>query len=520
MKYRLLAAFASVFLLATSLVFAQSTLTIVRPSDSVSLDPQFDTTSTGTVVFSQILEPLITISHNMEIEPRLATAWEVIDSTRIRFTLRQGVSFHDGTPFNAEAVKFTWDRAFNSEPPGLWASLAGPIKGVEIIDDYTVDIVSTVPYGPLLYSIALPSTGIVSPTAVEALGADFARNPVGTGPFKFVEWRTNDRVVLEANPDYWRGRPALDTVIFRTVPEEGARTLALLAGEADLDIAPSPSSLPTIEGNPDFDVQRVPGIGVFSLNFNLDRPLVSDPSIRHAIAHAIDRELIVETILEGNATVPRSVLGEPVFGFVDMAFDELYPYDPDRAVELLTEAGYERRNDGLMYDANGEVLRLKMLPSNGRIAKDLDVAEIIQEFLRQVGIVVELDVFEWSTTFSLIKGETLDYDMAAWTWFTQTADADYTLYPHYVSTELPPNSWNGSRYSNETVDALAEEGRGSGDLERRAVIYEEIQHQLALDLPTLPIFGLMETAVVSTDIEGFQVHPIQYILELFPVGRR
>src|SRR5690606_31398954 len=110
--------------------------------------------------------------------------------------------------------------------------------------------------------------------------------------------------------------------------------------------------------------------------------------------------------------------------------------------------------------------------------------------------------------------------MAAWTWFTQTADADYTLYPHYVSTELPPNSWNGSRYSNETVDTLAEEGRGSGDLERRAAIYEEIQHQLALDLPTLPIFGLMETAVVSTDIEGFQVHPIQYILELFPVSRR
>jgi peptide/nickel transport system substrate-binding protein len=521
MTYRRFTTFAVVVMLAAGFAFAQKTLTIVRPTDPVSLDPQLETTAPGSWVFSQILEPLITVNQDMEIEGRLATSWEFIDPTRLRFTLRQDVTFHDGTPFNAEAVKFTWDRAFLSDPPGRWKSLAGPVAGAEVVDEYTVDIVAEQPYGPMLLTVTMPYTGVVSPTAVEAMGNDeFSRAPVGTGPFKFVEWRANDRIVLEAYDDYWRGRPALDRVVFRTVPEEGARMLSLRTGEADMVLLPTPSDLPALEADPDFIVEGAPGVGVFYLAFNLERPVVSDVLVRQAIAHAIDRELIVDAILEGGGVLATSVVGEPVFGYKDMELLERYPYDPERAIELLQEAGYTRGADGLMRDAAGQVLRLDALPSSGRSLKDREIAEVLQEFLRQVGIEVELHIFEWATTFTLMRGETLDYDLNSFTWFTTTADADYTMYSNYVSTELPPASWNRWRYANADVDEWLTAARASLDQEERAELYGRVQDQLAVDLPAIPLYGSYEVAALSADVTGFVAHPIQYILDLFPVDKR
>ncbi len=514
------AVLVAVSVLVGGFALAQKTLTIVRPTDPVALDPHLETTAPGSWVFTQILEPLITVNQSMEIEPRLATSWEFIDATRLRFTLRQGVTFHDGTPFNADAVKFTWDRAFNPAQPGRWAALAGPITTVEVVDEFTVDFIASQPYGPMLLTLTMPYTAIVSPTAVQALGDQFSRAPVGTGPFKFVEWRTNDRIVLEANDDYWRGRPALDQVVFRTVPEEGARMLSLRAGEADMVLLPTPSELAELSADSRFQVSGAPGVGVFYLAFNLDREAVQDVRVRHAVAHAIDRELIVEAIIEGGGVLATSVLGAPVFGYKDMRLLELYPYDPERAVELLEEAGYTRGSDGFMRDAAGQVLTLQALPSNGRTLKDREIAETLQEFLRQVGIDVQLDIFEWATTFELMRGATLDYDLNSFTWFTTTGDADYTMFSNYVSTELPPASWNRWRYSNPDVDEWLRAARASLDQAERAELYGRVQDQLAIDLPAIPIYGSYEVAVLTSNITGFVAHPIQYILDLHPVDKQ
>ncbi|MBX3142752.1 MAG: hypothetical protein KF813_03265 [Trueperaceae bacterium] len=514
------AVLVAVTALVGGFALAQKTLTIVRPTDPVALDPHLETTAPGSWVYTQILEPLITVNQNMEIEARLATSWEFLDPTRLRFTLRQGVTFHDGTPFNADAVKYTWDRARNPAQPGRWAALAGPVTSIEIVDEYTVDVVAAQPYGPLLLTMTMPYTAIVSPTAVEALGDQFSRAPVGTGPFKFVEWRTNDRIVLEANDDYWRGRPALDQVVFRTVPEEGARMLSLRAGEADMVLLPTPSELAALSEDPRFQVNGAPGVGVFYLAFNLDREAVQDVRVRHAVAHAIDRELIVEAIIEGGGVLATSVLGAPVFGYKDMKLLELYPYDPERAIELLQEAGYTRGSDGMMRDASGQVLTLQALPSNGRTLKDREIAETLQEFLRQVGIDVQLDIFEWATTFELMRGSTLDYDLNSFTWFTTTGDADYTMFSNYVSTELPPASWNRWRYSNPDVDAWLRAARASLDQAERAELYGLVQDQLAIDLPAIPIYGSYEVAVLTSNITGFVAHPIQYILDLHSVDKQ
>ncbi|MEX2500906.1 MAG: ABC transporter substrate-binding protein [Trueperaceae bacterium] len=496
---------------------AQKTLTIARPTDPVSLDPHFETTAPGSWVFSQILEPLITVNQQMEIEGRLATDWEFIDDTRLRFTLRQGVTFHDGTPFNAEAVKYTWDRAWDEDRPGRWKSLAGPVEGIEIVDEFTVDLVARQPYGPLLLTATMPYTGVVSPTAAEEMGDEFGRGPVGTGPFSFVEWRSNDRITLEANDDYWGGRPNLDRVVFRTIPEEGARMLSLRAGEVDMVLMPTPSDLPGLEADPNFTVEGAPGVGVFYLAFNLEREAVSDVRVRQAVAHAIDRELIVEAILEGGGVLATSVIGEPVFGYKDMRLLERYPYDPERARELLEEAGYSRGSDGFMVDENGERLTLELLPSNGRSLKDREIAETLQEFLRQAGIDVEMDIFEWATTFELMRGATLEYDLNSFTWFTTTADADYTMYSNYVSTETPPESWNRWRYANDDVDEWLKAARASLDLDEREELYGMVQDQLAVDLPAIPLYGSYEVAALDASVEGFVAHPIQYLLNLHPV---
>ena len=173
-----------------------------------------------------------------------------------------------------------------------------------------------------------------------------------------------------------------------------------------------------------------------------------------------------------------------------------------------------------MRDADGNVLTLQALPSNGRSLKDREIAEALQEFLRQVGIDVELDIFEWATTFQLMRGATLDYDLNSFTWFTTTADADYTMYSNYVSTEVPPASWNRWRYANPQVDEWLKAARASLDPAERAELYGQVQDQLAIDLPAIPLYGSFEVAVLSADVTGFVAHPIQYLLDLFPVDKR
>src|SRR5947207_8043834 len=195
------------------------TLTIVRPTDPVSLDPNLETTAPGAWVYFNMLEGLLTLDEKMQIKPVLATSYEVLSPTKVRFKLRPGVRFHDGTPFNAAAVKFTFDRALRGTPPARWASLAGSLAGAEVVDDLTVDVVTKESYGPILRTLAMYCMGMVSPTAVQKMGSDFSRAPLGTGPFKFVEWKTNTHVIIERNPAYSGDSATADRAVSNLVPE-------------------------------------------------------------------------------------------------------------------------------------------------------------------------------------------------------------------------------------------------------------------------------------------------------------
>jgi peptide/nickel transport system substrate-binding protein len=493
------------------------TLTIVRPTDPVSLDSNLETTGPGAWVYYNITEPLIVLDQQGKLTPRLALSWQVTAPTKIRFKLRPNVKFHDGTPFNAAAVKFTIDRAFNEKPGARWASLAGPFAGAEVVDDLTVDILTKEPYGPALRSLAMAYVGIVSPTAVKKAGNDnYGRSPVGTGPFKFVDWKTNTSITIERNADYWGDKARLDRVVFKVVPEEGARMIALHTGEADMVLIPSPAELPNLKREGKFNVYEVVGGRVIYIGFNLAKPIVNDPLVRQAMFYAVDVNGILENIYEGAAARAKSYLAPSVFGYKDMGFEKLYPYDKAKAKALFARAGWTPGPDGILQKG-GQKMTLSWLASRGRYLKDAEMAEAAQAQLKEVGVDARLQFLEWGAVFSQIRSATLDHHMYTFGWITTNNDADYTMYSSFLCKSEPPAGWNRSRYCNKQVDALTEKARSSVDQKAREKMYGDAQDIMAKDPVWIPIANSKEVAVTQRFVRGFNIHPVEYNLDLSQV---
>jgi ABC-type transport system substrate-binding protein len=489
------------------------TLTIVRPTDPVSLDPNLETTAPGAWVYFNMLEGLLTIDEKMQIKPALAVSHEVLSPTRVRFKLRPGVKFHDGTPFNAAAVKFTFDRALRGTPPARWASLAGSLSGAEVVDDLTVDMVTREPYGPILRTLAMYCMGIVSPSAVQKLGADFSRAPVGTGPFKFVEWKTNTHVILERNPDYWGDKPLLDRVVFKVVPEEGARMIALQTVDADMVLFPSPVQLDALRRDPKYTVHETTGIRVVFAGMHAALPPLDDVRVRSALLHAVDRKAILDNIMEGSAGPARGVLAPGVFGYRDMQLDRLYPFDRARARALLTQAGFTPGPDGIMQKG-GQRLSLSWLAARGRYPKDGEITEAVQAMLKEVGVEAKVQFLEWAAVFHQVRAATLNHHLFTLGWVTSNADADYSLYALFHSKQAPPAGWNTSRYANPRVDALVEQGRRSLNQTEREKLYGEVQDILAREMVWIPVYTTKEIVVTRASVKGFAIHPVEYNLWL------
>ncbi|HEV8674427.1 MAG TPA: ABC transporter substrate-binding protein [Methylomirabilota bacterium] len=489
------------------------TLTIVRPTDPVSLDPHTETTAPGAWVYYNILEPLIYLDEKMHIQPKLATAYEVVSPTKVRFKLRSGVKFHDGSPFNSAAVKFTFDRAFKSTPPARWASLAGPIAGAEVVDDLTVDILTKEPYGPILRSLAMLYPSIVSPAAVQKLGDGFLRAPVGTGPFKFVEWRTNTQIVIERNPDYWGDKALVDRVVFKVVPEEGARMIALQTGDADMVMFPSPAQLPAFRRDSRYAVHEAPGLRIVYVGMNTRMPPLDDVRVRQALIQAVDRKAILDNIVEGLGVAPRSVLAPGVFGFKDMQFDQLYPFDRARAKALLGQAGWTPGPDGILQKG-GQRLTLNWLAQRGRYPKDGEITEAVQAMWKEVGIEAKVEFREWATVFN--ESLQVEFPRHNWTfgWVTTNADADYSLFSLFHSQQVRPTGWNRAHYANPRVDALLEQARRSLNQGEREKLYGEVQDILAKEPVWIPIYNTKEIVLTKASVKGFTIHPIEYNLGL------
>jgi len=345
------------------------------------------------------------------------------------------------------------------------------------------------------------------------MGEGFSRAPVGTGPFRFVEWKTNTHVILERNPDYWGDKALLDRVIFKVVPEEGARMIALQTGDADMVLLPAPAQLAQIKRDPKYVVHEVVGGRVVFAGMNAAVPPLDDVRVRTALLHAVDRKAILENILEGSAVAARGVLAPSVFGFKDMQLDRLYPFDRAKAKALLAQAGYTPGPDGILQKG-GQKLSLSWLAARGRYPKDGEITEAIQAMFKEVGVEAKVQFLEWATVFTQFRSAAFKDHMFTLGWVTSNADADYSMYALFHSKQVPPTGWNTSRYANPKVDTLVELARRNLNQTEREKQYGEAQDILAREMVWIPVYNTKEIVVTRAGVKGFTVHPVEYNLWL------
>jgi peptide/nickel transport system substrate-binding protein len=332
---------------------------------------------------------------------------------------------------------------------------------------------------------------------------------VGTGPFKFEEWRTNDRISVTRNDDYWGPKAHLDRIIFRVIPEESARMIALRTGEVDMVLVPAPAQLQAFARDPNFTVASANGIRVVMIAMNLTRPPMSDVRVRRALVMGTNRRSIVDNILEGAAAPADGILAPGVFGYKPMNLDTLYPYNPQRARALLQEAGFRPGPDGIMQ-REGIPLVLTLLSPRGRFFKDAEISEAFQAQMREIGVRVDISFLEWATVFTTMRAAVLDYHLVTRGWVTTTADADYSLLPLFRSDQVPPKGWNLHRYFNPEYDKLVDQARFSMNPREREELYARAQELLARDIMAIPIYVTKEIAVMRAYVKGFVPHPIEY----------
>jgi peptide/nickel transport system substrate-binding protein len=357
-------------------------LVVVQGTEPWTLDMGWVNAQVIMNVGNHINERLLEYDPSMEMKPHLAVSWEQIEPTVWQYKLREGVRFSNGEPFNAEQVKFSFDRVMAPESDSMRKTETRYVSEVEVVDDYTVNFHTdgVVP----LFDLYTLKFNIVPKGYITENGREhFAQSPIGTGPFVLDEWVKDDHITLRKNPDYWGPEPEIDVLTFRAVPDIASRVATLLAGEADIVTDLQPATVAEVEKRANLTVEKRPEMRIVFFNFNtrIDTPL-KDRRVRQAMNYGVDKDLIIDKVLDGyGKKLKGQVVSPEYWGFnPDL---EAYPYDPDKAKELLAEAGYP---DG--FD-------VRLITSHGRYMMDSEVARAVAGQLKDIGVNVDVNVVEW-----------------------------------------------------------------------------------------------------------------------------
>lgn len=472
-----------------------------RGGDSVSLDPAAVTDGESIKVTQNIFETLLEFNEeDTSVKAGLAKEWEVSeDGLTYTFKLQEGVKFHDGTDFNAEAVVKNFERwsagakdtfyyynsMFRAEDQDL-------ITSVEATDEKTVVITLARPQAPFLKNIAMAAFGIASPTAFEENPDTFGDNPVGTGPFKFVEWKRNDSITVEKNAEYWQeGLPKLDKIIFRSIPDNSARLNALTTGEIDLADGINPSDAQQIKDNADLQLIERPSMNIGYLGLTATRAPFDNKLVRQAVNYAIDKQAIVDAFYEGYADVAVNPMPSSVSGYNDEVTG--YEYNPEKAKELLAEAGYD-----------GKEIELWAMPVPRPYMPDgQKIAEAIQKNLADVGIPAKIVTFEWATYLDKASKGEADAFLLGWT--GDNGDADNFLYALLDEDNIGSNNY--SYYKNDEVHNLLIAAQSEVDEEKRNELYKQAQVIINEDAPWVNLAHSTPLLAANKSVIGFVPHP-------------
>ena len=439
---------------------------IAQGVDATTMDPHMHAETPTANVVSQMFDRLLIRDEEMRLQPQLALSVEAMDDLTWEVVLREGVEFHNGETFNAETVKYNIERILNPENKSPQFADLSAIEKVEVVDEYTVQITTKEPYPVLPGRLNL---SMVPKEYIEENGQQhFAANPIGTGPYKFVSWTKDESVIMEANEDYWRGAPAIKKVTFKPIPESATRIAELQTGAVDLIVNVPPHQAETIDDATGTKVvNTASGRFIFvSLNTQKEGPL-ADKRVRQALNYAVNVQDIIDNVLDGygyRSTQPLTTLD---FGF-DSDID-IFEYNPERAKELLTEAGYP---NGIEIDLGSPA---------GRYVMDKEVAEAIAGQLAEVGVTANLKVQEWGVYVGKILEKKAE-EAYLIGWGTSLFDADATLYPWFRTDQ------RFSTYSTVSVDALLDKARAVIDQNEREELYHQALSIIMEDAPFILLY--------------------------------
>jgi peptide/nickel transport system substrate-binding protein len=466
----------------------KDTLTWGQGADVTSFDPHIGKETPAVTVTQHIFDTLVDVdSVSNELIPQIAEKWEQLSPTAYRFFIRKGVKFHDGTELTAEDVKFSLERAATT--PAV-AYVADFIAGVTVENTYQVIVNTKAPYGPALRNLAIPFTAIIPKASFQANPDRFIQQPIGSGPYKFVSWRQGDSVQMEAFADYYAGAAKTKNLVMRVIPEASQRTIALETGEIDLAYDIITNDLKIVEANKNLTLFKAPGLSCTYISLNLRKKPFDNKLVRQAITHAIDRQLIVDTVMSGTGRPADAIIAPAVYGYFSTGVDK---YDPALSRQLLAQAGYP----------NGFSTTLWVNNSTERVS----ICQAVVEMLREVGVNVRLEVMEFG---ALIQRTTNgEHDMGAFGWVTSTKDADYTYYSLEHSSQQGA-AGNRSFIQEPQVDKLVETGRTNVDMSVRDQSYKDLAVYLADYINNVNVLYNQINVGGNAKVENFIIDPIGY----------
>jgi peptide/nickel transport system substrate-binding protein len=473
---------------------AQGTLIIAQGTDPTNLDPALATDSPSATVNSHIFETLFELTPEGTIEPNLATGYSVsADGLTWTLDIRQGVTFHDGTPLTAAHVKASLDRFIDPANAYTFRFLLSRIQEVVVTGDFQVQIKLASTFAPLLAHMTHSSTSIVM------TGLDLDVTPIGTGPFRFVSWDRGQRVDLARYDGYWGEKPGIEGLRFLAVPENTTRMALVETGEAHVSVRVPPQDIARLNANPNVTVQNVSSLRTIYIYFNHTMAPFTDVRVRQAVNYAVNKEEIAEFVLGGAVRVSDAPVSPGVFGYTPVGS---YAYNPERAKALLAAAGYPNGFDITLYSPNGRYLQ------------DIQISEAIQSQLAEVGINATIETLEWAAYLAKTNVPAADNEvpMAMLGWGTVTGDADYGLYALFHTDQHVPAGSNRSFYSSGIVDALLDEARSNPDPAVREAMYNDAMKILWEEAAWLFLHSETQLVAVRDNVQGLVIHPTERYL--------
>lgn len=495
-------------------------------SDASSLDPAGQNDLPSDQRRNVIYEGLFYLDEDLNPQPRLATDYEQTDDTTWVFNLREGVKFHDGTDFNADAVKASFERIMDPAVASARANIFEMISEINVIDDYTIEIVTEYPFAPFLNYLAHDGAGIVSKEVIDEdyqnaidqsdqdisldefyelreaggeeyeavaqavgnnTGAIIEQKPIGTGYMQFQSRTPGEEIVVERFDDYWDEPAKLDTVTFKVVVEDASRIAELESGQSHFIQGFDNGQWERIENHPEMETYPVYNLSNEYIGMNTQEGPLEDKRVRQAIAHMVDKEEIMEGIYFGVGREMKGAIQQELLGYNENLED--LDYDPERAKELLSEAGYE----------DGFDLTVMTNDSPERV----DLAVLMQEKLKEIGIDLEIEQLEWGAYLEAVSNG--EHDLFILGWPNPVGDPDQSFWP-LVHSSMQGASGNRSFYENEEVDSLLEQGRQELDEGKREEIYQRVDEILIEDQPFVSIRQAQSANAARTEVQGLEIN--------------